>query len=167
MIKKQINVMEDGRVVKVHLMDTDTGRVATGTAKAHPDDADFANDLTGIQIAQIRAAETLFMRNHKEYADLATKERKNLEILRAKIDSYEAASVAFLEESINAKKAHKELIDSKEDLYQKIRAKRSGESGQEHDSILKELGDLTANLSPETKLEYAKQIMEGSKDGAK
>ena len=118
------------------------GKIYVGTAYCHPDDMEFANQLTGCDIAYRRASikmlkdirdnelipglkslnAYLYSINKGQYFD---KKNPMVKILYHNITQRQN-EIDMINEMIKNEKAQlKEFIDTKDALYQKLRAKRA------------------------------------------
>lgn len=96
----------------------DHRNIFTGTAKVHPDDFDFANGLTGFDIAYLRA---MIKRKKKKMSEIKAQVKYFKGLLKSWTDAY-------LEQFLGLHKLQKELrlyLQNKEDLQVKIKKVKS------------------------------------------
>lgn len=137
----------------VTLHDSKTGLNARGVTVAHEDDADFATEKVGLNIAEMKAHEVMYMKKAKHQLNKAEQLRKQADVL-------EAAGALNIVKSVDLEKYRKNYVNNKDTFFRKIESNR--ETPYEPTDF-EQLGDLTKDLSIDAKAEIAKQIMEGGK----
>lgn len=90
------------------------GRIFKGTAKIHPDDQEFAAELTGIQIAAYRA-------NIKREKHKINSTRNKIRKLENEIKNLEFYVVEHLDNYYTLKDELKGFIKSKDNFYESLK----------------------------------------------
>lgn len=135
-LKKEYEFDEDGfAVVTIHVADN----VFIGTAQCTPDDMEFCSEKTGLAIAETRAminyltwvrdielGQQLKILEHLENGVNAKEKKDKNGYMIYRATNRCRDEIKFINEEVAAmRKKLKEYIESKADLYDKVRARRS------------------------------------------